>query len=147
MVMGNKILVSLLVLAAVLAITLPSCRSAVTFSDVTGNPSAYNGKTVTFEAYVFTGFEIQVLAPGLTPRSGLSGLIPAEPRIWITGPFPQTVIDRLYTQNDTPSGYPERYGKVRVTGTFQYGSKYGHMDAYQYQLVVSDAVLLDWAPS
>ena len=67
-------------------------------------------------------------------------------KIWATGVFPDDVKSRLYVQPNNPTGYPAYYGKVEVTGTFATGGKYGHMDAYQYQLTMTDVKLLDWKP-
>ncbi len=144
--MGKKfsILFSVLTLAAIVSSLFTGCQPAsVDFSKLTGNPSAYNGKTVTFEAYVFTGFEIQALSASLVRRPGTIQWIPGQPLIWMTGNFPQSVYDQLYTQSDTPSGYTEHYGRVRVTGKFEYGGRYGHLDAYEYLLTVTDAVYIE----
>jgi len=53
----------------------------------------------------------------------------------------QDVYNNLFVQNDTPSGYPERYGRVQVTALFEYGGGYGQMNAYSYQLTVTGASL------
>jgi hypothetical protein len=148
--MHNKItkLFSLLTLAAILAVLSAGCgSSAVDISKLLSKPADYNGKVVTFDAFYFSGFEIQVLAAGLTHPPSSKDWVPAPPNIWITGNIPQSVLDQLYKQTGTPSGYDEHYGKMRVTGTFQYGGKYGHMDAYRYQLVATDATILNWMPS
>lgn len=60
--------------------------------------------------------------------------------------MPSEVSSRLYVQTDTPSGYAEHFGKVRVTGDFETGARYGHMDAYSYQITVKSAESVDWSP-
>jgi hypothetical protein len=40
----------------------------------------------------------------------------------------------------------ERYGKVRATGKFQYGGKYGHLGGYDSQIAPSKIELLGWTP-
>jgi len=67
--------------------------------------------------------------------------------MWITGDLGQDVYNNLFVQNDTPSGYPERYGRVQVTALFEYGGGYGQMNAYSYQLTVTGAELIPWSPA
>jgi hypothetical protein len=33
-----------------------------------------------------------------------------------------------------------------VTGKFEYGGKYGHLDAYKFRLTASTASILAWNP-
>jgi hypothetical protein len=67
---------------------------------------------------------------------------PAGTKIWVQGGLPEEVRKELVLQTDNPTGYPAHYGKVELTGTLEYGSKYGHMDAYQYRLTVQSAKIL-----
>ena len=139
---------------AILIIMLPStpacsARSSggLSFDELTSHPADYNAKTVTFEAFVFTGFEISALSSGLTHPAASDRWTPIQPLIWLSGNIPQAVLDRLYTQTQTPSGYDEHYGKIRVTGTFEYGGKYGHLDSYNFRLTATDAMWIDWTPA
>ncbi|MFC2068920.1 hypothetical protein ACFLTP_07955 [Chloroflexota bacterium] len=43
-------------------------------------------------------------------------------------------------------GSSERYGKILVTGTFQYGGQYGHFGAFEYQIIPSEIQVLAWSP-
>jgi hypothetical protein len=142
---------SILAILALTSVMLPACSGktddTLSFDDLIAHADQYNGKVVTFEAFFFYGFEIEALSGGLTHQNNSSLWTPTNPRIWFSGNIPQDVTDRFYTQTDTPSGYPERYGKIRITGTFQYGGAYGHLNAYNYQLVATGAVYLDWTPS
>jgi hypothetical protein len=52
--------------------------------------------------------------------------------------------DNLYQQS--MMGPTERYGKVRMTGKFQYGGQYGHLGAYKHQISPSNVELLPWEP-
>ena len=118
----------------------------VTFSQLTVQPQSYTGRFVTLEAFYFSGFEISALAMELVPSSFYPGNVtPQQPLIWVTGSLGQAVYDNLYKQSVTPSGYPESFGKIQVTGQFQYGGKYGHLDSYAYQLTVTSADLLPWS--
>jgi hypothetical protein len=120
---------------------------SVTFDQLVNQPSVYNGKFITVEGFYFSGFEIAALSTELlTATYNPNNLTPKQPLIWITGNLGQDVYDNLYHQSNTPSGYTENFGKVRITGTFQYGSKYGHLDAYSYQITVTGGVLLPWSP-
>jgi hypothetical protein len=130
-------------------VLLAACQPAKVLS-VTGlisQPDKYNGKEITVEGYYFSGFEISALAGELAAANYKPGnLVPQAPLIWLTGDLGPGVYNQLYQQADTPSGYDERYGMVRVTGIFQYGGKYGHMNAYPYLLTVSTGTLLPWSP-
>ncbi len=111
----------------------------IDFSKLLNNPEKYNGKTVSVEGYFFSGFEISVLSGSLQSSSFREGNVaPVTPMIWLTGTYPENFRDGLRKQSVTPSGYTEYYGKVRITGVFQYGSEYGHMNAYDYKITVSE---------
>ena len=117
-------------------------NEAPTLADLLAHPRAHDGKTVTVEGFYFSGFEISVLAESMGPAPGdPSRTVPQGKLIWVQG-ISQEVYDQLHVQYGTPSGYPERFGKVRVTGVFEAGSHYGHLDAYDFQLrlTASEAV-------
>lgn len=63
---------------------------------------------------------------------------------WIDSGVPVEIYSRLYQQQ--MMGPTERYGKVRVTGKFEYGGKYGHLGGFTYQIVPSQMELLPWSP-
>jgi hypothetical protein len=141
------IAVLLLLAVPVLAGCGQSNNESVTFSELISQAQNYNGKTVTFEAFYFSGFEISALAESLGPAlSNPSRITPQGTLIWTTG-LPSDIFEQLYVQTDTPSGYPEQFGKVLVTGTFETGETYGHMNAYNYKLTITTAEVLDWTPS
>ncbi len=127
--------------------TTTPAGSSVFFAQLAANPGKYNGQTVTFEGYYFSGFEIAVLCENLIPEEGWAGnYMPDGIKIWATGSFPDAVKSKLYVQPNNPTAYPAYYGKVQATGTLSHGGKYGHMDAYQYQITIADIKLLDWKP-
>jgi hypothetical protein len=118
----------------------------ITFIDLMVKPEIYNQQTIIVEGYWFDGFEIVVLAERLEPDSFASGNVkPAGSLIWIKGGLSPEVGKQLYLQPNNPTGYPAHYGKVVLTGKFETGSKYGHFDAYKYQLTVIAGKLLDWS--
>ncbi len=121
----------------------------ITASQLTSNPEEYNGKTVTVTALYFDAFEMMALCDSLKPSTLTPGdLAPQEPYIWLEGGLPKAIYDKLYTQpKNAATGYPEHYGKVKITGKFQYGGQYGHLGGYKYQLSVTNAQLLDWSPT
>ncbi len=120
----------------------------IDFGQLISSPAKYNGKTVTVEGYYFSGFEIVVLSESLQPSTFAEGNVnPSTPMIWLTGSFPDDIHNGLIVQNNTPSGYPEYYGRVKLTGTFEYGGKYGHLNAFNYQLDVTSVEKLAWSPA
>jgi hypothetical protein len=135
-------------LATASIILSAGCRGvpAADFTLLTTHPADYNGKEVTLDAFIFTGFEISALAGGLSHPGGSTRWTPVQPLIWLAGSIPQSVLDALHTQTDTPSGYAEHFGKIRVTGKFEYGGKYGHLDAYKFRLTASTSSILAWNP-
>jgi hypothetical protein len=131
-------------------VLMTGCQPTIVLSvtDLTSQPAKYNGREINVEGFYFSGFEISALAGELVSAGYRpDNLIPQAPLIWLTGDLGPDVYNHLSQQANTPSGYTERYGKVRVTGIFQYGSKYGHLDAYSYLLAVSSGTLLPWPAS
>ena len=140
--------VSLILTLGLLAV--PACKNAptgeITFDDLVNHPASYNGQIVTVECFYFSGFEINSLTAALVPSGSSSRLTPLQPLIWVSG-LTINLQSQLHSQSDTPSGYKEYFGKVRMTGVFNYGGKYGQLDSYIYQLRVSAAAVLLWEPS
>jgi hypothetical protein len=144
------------IIPAVLALALLSLipggcsqtsNELITFSKLISQADKYNGRTVMFEAYYFSGFEISALAGSFGPsNSGTGRIVPSGDLIWVEGGITRDIFNLLYTQSDTPSGYTEHLGKLKVTGIFKTGGQYGHLDAYQYQIQISSAELLEWSP-
>jgi hypothetical protein len=111
----------------------------ITFADLITQPENYDRQLVKFRGFWFDGFEIVVLASRLEPSTFVAGNVqPAGDLIWIKGGLPQSVSNNLHLQPNNPTGYPAHYGEVVVTGIFQFGARYGHMDAYRFQLTVLD---------
>jgi len=117
----------------------------VTFDQLCANPDHYNGKYVTMEGFYFHGFEVVVLSERLEYSAyAEEHLTPGGRMAWIEGEIPREVYDQLYQQ--TMMGPEERYGKVKLTGEFQYGGKCGHGGAYNSQIIPMEVVLLQWSP-
>ena len=139
-----RVVLGMLVLLAV----LPACAAPpieVTFAQLVSTPQKYTGRTVTTEAFCFSGFETIVLAERLEPSGLAAGhLNPKGQMVWIEGGIPKPVFDQLYEQH--MMGPSERYGKVRVTGKFEYGSKYGHLDGFNAQITPAEMTLVAWSP-
>jgi hypothetical protein len=117
----------------------------ITFEQLFSNPGQYNGQDITLEGFYFQGFEVQVIAESLE-YSGYAEehLVPKGQMIWVEGGMPIEVYDVLYQQSMMVP--EERYGKVRITGKFEYGGKYGHLGGHISQIVPSNAELLEWSP-
>lgn len=135
---------------SLLSLSFSGCGSSektITFSQLISQAEKYNGNTVTFEAFYFSGFEISALSGSLGPSNdGIWRIIPSQPLIWVKGGISQEFHNKLSKQTTTPSGYAERFGKLKVTGTFETGGQYGHLDAYEYQIDITSVELLEWSP-
>jgi len=117
----------------------------VTFQQLFSNPDQYDGKEISLEGFFFHGFEIVVLSEGLGYSEFTQGhLVPKGRMIWIEGKISQNIYDELYKQE--MMGPEERFGKVRVSGKFEYGEKYGHLGNYSSQIIPSTIVIVPWSP-
>lgn len=146
----RKYVLSLIISISLICVFVAGCsgtEESVTFSGLISQPNKYNGKAVTLEAYYFSGFEISALAGSVGPAtSGPWRIVPTGTLIWVASGISQGLIDSLYAQTDAPSGYTERIGKLKVTGNFETGGHYGHLDAYNYQINITSAKMLEWSP-
>jgi hypothetical protein len=129
--------------------TITSCASGgpanVTFEQLFSNPSAYDNRNVTIEGFYFHGFETIVLSERLEYSGFAAGhLIPKGRMIWISGGIAKEVYDKLDQQQ--MMGPLERYDKVRITGKFEYGEKYGHLGGYDRQITPIETTILPWSP-
>ena len=117
----------------------------VTFEQLFSNPSQYNEKQIAIEGFVFFGFETMVLTEELKHSGYAEGHLTTSGRmLWFEGGMPTDIYDKLYEQN--MMGPSERYGKILVKGTFQYGGQYGHLGAFEYQITPSEIQVLAWSP-
>jgi hypothetical protein len=150
--MNNKIYILpvILVLSLLSLSTVAGCGNSpqtLTFSQLIAGADRYNGQIVTLDAFYFSGFEISALAGSLGPASsGPWRIVPSGPLVWVASGISQELQNRLYGQSDTPSGYTERFGKLKVSGKFETGGKYGQLDSYYYQIAITSVDLLDWSP-
>jgi hypothetical protein len=93
------------------------------------------------EGSYFHGWGIIVLAEKLEYSGYAEGhLVPRGKMIWVDGGIPKEVFDKLYEQR--MMGPTERYGKLRVTGKFEYEGKFGHAGGYSYQIAPANVELL-----
>jgi len=117
----------------------------VTFDQLFAKPDAYNGRKIILQGFYFGGFEVIVVSEKLEYSGYAPGhIVPTGRMAWIEGGIPGEVYDKLYQQE--MMGPSERYGKVRVTGRFEYGGKYGHLGGYNSQIIPSEVELLQWSP-
>ncbi len=118
--------------------------SQVTFDQLYTEPGKYNGKEITIEGFFFHGWEVTVLAERLEHSGYAPGhLVPRGRMMWIEGSIPLEVYNELYEQRQILS---EKYGKVRMTGRFEYGAQFGHAGGYSSQIVPTEVMLLPWSP-
>jgi hypothetical protein len=117
----------------------------VTFDRLFSSPGAYSGREVAIEGFYFQGFETVVLSESLEYSGFAPGhLTPGGRMIWVSGGIPKEIFDALNRQQQM--GPEERYGKVRMTGKFEYGGKYGHLGGYDRQITPSETIILPWSP-
>lgn len=127
-----------------LAIGCSGEQTDVTFDQLFANPNKYAGRQVSIEGYYYHGFETIVMSERLDYSGYAEGhLIPKGLMLWIEGGIPEEVFDGLQQQMMGPV---ERYGKLRITGTFEYGGKYGHLGQFEYQIKPSQVELISWVP-
>ena len=136
----KPVLYNLVILICLFLILSLACSNSdfdredgVTFEKLLSNPSQYNRQEIAVQGYIYLGFETMVLSEKLKGSGYAEGhLIPNGSIFWIEGGIPTEIYDELYEQD--MMGISERYGKVLVTGIFQYGGQYGHMGMYEYQI-------------
>jgi hypothetical protein len=117
----------------------------VTFDQLFADPNEYNGKEITIEGFYFHGFETIVLSEKLELSSFAPGhLVPKGVMIWVDGGIPRDVEDKLNKQEKM--GPVELYGKVRMTGRFEYGAKFGHLGSFDQQITPEETSVLPWSP-
>ncbi len=146
----KKNLLSFVLILSLLSTAFSGCGGsadqALTFSQLISQADKYNGKTVTLEAFYFSGFEISAISESVGLSSGDWRMVPIGTLVWVEGGISQESQNKLYTQTLSPSGYTERLGKLKITGKFETGGRYGHLGAYLYQLKIAAAELLEWSP-
>ncbi len=139
------IVVCLLVIVGVFTGCNQSKAEHVTFDQLFSNPSRYNNREVKIEGFYFHGFEILVLSEKLEYSGFVEGhLVPKGRMIWVSGRIPKEVYDKLDQQQ--VMGPLERFGKVKITGKFEYGGKYGHLGGYSQQITPIETTILPWSP-
>ncbi len=117
----------------------------VTFEQLFADPTEYSGRYITIDGIYFHGFEIILLSEGLAFSEFAYGhLVPEGKMIWVEGGIPKNIYDKLYKQDIM--GPEERFGKVRLSGKFEYGQEYGHLGGYDSQIIPSEVVIIPWSP-
>jgi hypothetical protein len=148
----KRFLLSAICIILILAL-VTGCRNSpsnqvLSVDQLTSQADKYNGKTVTVEGFYFDAFEMEALAGSLGPATyDPKNLTPQGTLIWLKGALPDSVYKQLITSDlSNPTGYPEHYGRVSITGTLATG-KFGHMDAYNYQLTITTGSVIPWTPT
>ena len=117
----------------------------ITLAELTSDPVRYNGKEINVEGFYFGGFEVQVIAERLEYSGYAEGhLVPKGEMIWVEGGIPVDVYNEFPTQD--MMGPTERYGKVRISGKFEYGGKYGHLGEWDLRISPAKVEILEWFP-
>ncbi len=117
----------------------------VTFDQLFASPGRYNNSKVTIEGFYFQGFEINALSERLEYSGFAAGhLVPKGRMLWVSGGIPKEIYEKLDQQQ--MMGPTERYGKLSITGKFEYGGQYGHLDGYNSQIVPNEVQLFPLTP-
>ena len=117
----------------------------VTFEQLSSDPGQFDDKDIIIEGFYFQGFEVVVLSENLVYSGYAQGhLIPEGTMLWVEGGIPKDVYDSLYEQS--MMGPSEHYGKIKVTGKFEYGEGYGHLGQHNYQIIPLVVELIPWSP-
>ena len=128
------IFVCLLAITGILTGCSQNRVEQITFDQLLSNPGGYRNKEVTIEGFYFQGFEISVLSERLEYSGFAEGhIVPKGRMIWISGGISAEIYDRLDRQQ--MMGPSERYGKISISGKFEYGGRYGHLDGYDSQII------------
>ncbi|MFC1894123.1 hypothetical protein ACFLYR_08975 [Chloroflexota bacterium] len=113
----------------------------ITFDQLFADPGKYNESKVILEGFYFHGFEVIVLSEQLEYSGYAEGhLVPKGRILWVEGGIPKEIYDKLNQQQ--MMGPTERYGRIRIGGTFEYGAIYGHLGAYDSQVTPTEVELL-----
>lgn len=116
--------VALLVLVLSLS-AAPEPQTLLGFCDLLNDPEKYNGKVVTVRATYQYWFEASYLYCLGCEKGG---------RVWLQLPFYFDDKSSEIEFNKAPDG--AGIVNVTVTGRFEYGGTYGHLNGYRYQLTV-----------
>ena len=123
----------------------PGIEEELTVGQLLADPAKYNDRLVTVQGFYFHGFETIILSENLEYSGYAEGhLVPSGGMVWVEGGIPQVVYDELYVQS--MMGPSERYGKVRMKGSFAAGGQYGHLGSHSYQISPVEVELLPWSP-
>jgi hypothetical protein len=124
-----------------------SPQPTATLNDLVTKPEQFSGKTVTVDGIYVNGWESTVLTENITfsGSSEARELKASENSIWFAGFVPLDISDKLY-QHTSPLAGPQHYGKLRVTGLFETGGKYGNTYLFKYRITVKSVEMLDWTP-
>ena len=146
-----KVIVLLVLILVCLAFLTGGCgrgsKATVTLDELVANPQQYHNKTVTVDGIYITGWESTILANDVTFISSGSKkeLTIVGNAIWFAGFMPLKIQEKLY-QHTSPGAGLQHFGKVRVTGLFEYGGPYGYGNAYRYRINLEKAQWLEWTP-
>ncbi len=117
----------------------------VTFEQLFISPEQYSGRNVEIEGYFYQGWETIVLSERLELSGYAEGhFVPKGRMIWMSGGISKEVHDKLNQQQQM--GPLERFGRVKITGKFEYGEKYGHLGGYDQQITPIETIILPWSP-
>ncbi len=117
----------------------------ITLGELLASPDRYDDREILLEGFYFQGWESNLMSERMEPTGFAEGhLWPRGQQVWVEGSIPEAVYNGLHQQE--MMGPLERYGKVRIKGTFRFGERYGHPGGFDAQIVPSELEVLPWAP-
>ena len=141
--MKRKFIGYISILMLVLQINSAGCKSQsnVTFGQLISDPGRYSGKRVTVEGFYFDSFEFMGLCEKLIVLNN-GRFAPDGEVFWLNGGLPKEIYDKLSAQQVEMGGFTQHYGKMLVTGKFEYGGMYSHLGGFDYQITPEKVELL-----
>ncbi len=139
----NRDKITLVILCVTFLTSIIACRGTqnTTFDELVSNPRRYNAGIITIEGFYFDSFEFIGLCERLTVLDN-GRFAPDGEVIWINSGLPVEVYNRLSSQQAFPDGFVQHYGRIKVTGKFEYGGKYGHLGGFRFQITPENVELL-----
>jgi hypothetical protein len=139
-----KLLIIFIIVSSLIYFGRGGCiwSSKVTFDQLFSDPEIYDNRNITIEGFYFYSFENVILSESLEYSGSEGGSFSSTGRdMWVEGVISREAYDALYENWSI-----WRYGKVSMTGKFEYGESYGHLGLWDMQITPTKTVILPWTP-
>jgi hypothetical protein len=135
----------IILLAVILWVGYGLDPSPVPFSKLINEPERYNGRTISVEGIYVNGWGWTILTEyaAYIGTGNNRELKPVGDSIWMENPVPQEIQAQLYKITN-PAGEIAYYGKLKISGKFETGGRYGPSNQFKYRITTKKVELLDW---